>query len=81
MFLGATIIIYMNCSDKQLNTVKKHSSVKMFQFEKVVSFHPKTVVSHLKNTIGRGIADAVYSDHALDLGVTCMFFCRASCTL
>ena len=35
------MIIYMNCSDKQFNTVKKHSSVKMFQFEEVVSFHPK----------------------------------------
>ena len=52
----------------------------MFQFEKVVSFH-STVVSHLKNVIGRRIADAVYSDHALDLRVTCMFLCRASCSL
>ena len=35
------MIIYINCSDKQFSTVKKKSSVKMFQFEKVVGFHPK----------------------------------------
>ena len=45
MFLGGKMIIYFNCSDKQFSTVKKkkkkNSSVKMFQFEKVDSFHPK----------------------------------------
>ena len=29
------MIIYINCSDKQFSPVKKNSSVKMFQFEKV----------------------------------------------
>ena len=52
----------------------------MFQFEKDV-FIQKTVVSHPKNVIGRRIADAVFSDHALDLRVTCMFLYRSSCSL
>ena len=46
------MIIYINCSDKQFSTMKKKSSVKMFQFEKAV-FIQKTVVSHHKNVIGR----------------------------
>ena len=35
------MIIYINCGHKQFSTVKKKSSEKMLQFEKVDSFHPK----------------------------------------
>ena len=36
---------------KENKTKKQNSSVKMLQFEKVVSFHPKTELSHLKTII------------------------------
>ena len=67
------MIIYINCSDKQFSTVKKKAQS--------LVFIQKIVVSNIKNRIGREIVDAVYSDHALDLRVTCMFLCRASCSL
>ena len=75
------MIISINCGDKQFSSVKKKVQKKCSSLKKSLVFIQKTVVSHLKKIIGRGIADAVYSDHALDLRVTCMFLCRASCSL
>ena len=39
------------------------------------------VSDHQKQNQKRSSSDAVYSDHALDLRVTCMFLCRASSSL
>ena len=46
MFLEGKMIIYINFSDYQSS--RDLQLLKMFQFEKGNSFHPKTVVSHLK---------------------------------
>ena len=46
MFIQSKMIIYINSSDYQFS--RNLQLLKMFQFEKVDCFHPKTVVSHLK---------------------------------
>ena len=38
--------IYISCSDQKFN--RDLQLLKMFRFEKVDSFHPKTVTSYLK---------------------------------
>ena len=64
MFLAGKMIIYINCSDKQFSTVKKKKVQKeCSSLKKSLVFIQKTAVSHLKNIIGRGIVEAVYSDH------------------